>query len=66
MFNRHNNKQVSIEVVAKLVSSPDPTLKRREKGLVTLGYFVGLAGSGSARWYGCAWAKFGSDWPVVL
>ena len=39
--------------LVKVVSSPDPTLKRPrgERGLVT---FLGLAGSGRARLHGCA------------
>ena len=35
--------------MVRVVSSPDPTLKRREKGLVTLGEFLGLTASGCAR-----------------
>ena len=34
------------QVKHSIVLSPDPTLKRREKGLVTLGYFLGLVALG--------------------
>ena len=47
-------------VCTTVVSPPDSTLEEG-KGLVTLGHFLGLAGSGYVHQHGCASIKLGSD-----
>ena len=52
-----------VVAIARVVSFPDPTLKR-EKGLGTRGQLLGLASSGCSHRHSCAKTNLESDWCI--